>query len=1157
MDFSGMNERSARASADSNLPRLKPGGLKRGFFRSAEALLPRMNAGAPTERRRGSVRDAASADSNLPRLKPEGLKRGFFRSAEALLPRMNAGAPTERQGEAPRRSLPRMNVGAPTERRRGPVRDAEAVHSYFPRLKPAWVIAASGIVAVAALGAAITAATVTLDRAESFFGLRAYPAGYIPAGARERTIEQMRAMSASAGSDQLVWKSIAMDSTAAANYDGAFGPAGAIAPVRAIEIDPTDPTGKTVYVGAASGGVWKTTDGVNWIPLTDNQPSLAIRSLALDATTSPVTIYAGTGARTAAGNSFYGAGVMKSADGGKTWSATGSAAFSSAGNGGVSIEAISVSPNSGTRRDVLAAVSGSAGAPSVPSGSTSGGTASGGVWRSTDGGATWATVLTAGASVAGFDVAFDPNDRSGMTAYAALGRDNGSGAASAACLTRCGGLFVSTDAGASWKRLAGFDQISDQIFNRVQTGRVSLALGAQSAGKTILYAAIADATPGSANLLGIFKSNDGGATWMTISDPPNHLCAGECFDAMTLRASATDPSVVFAGGAGLARSIDGGSSWQDVMIDRTHTALYPGQHSIAVSSNDSVLYVGNDGGVWSSADVADAGVAAGSHTWSNINGKSSASGLNISQLDDGPSGSAALRQIGIGASASGAHAAGLPNRVQTSSAADPRDARVAYATFSGFSGMNGDTLGHVFMTASGGAEWSDISGNLPNIPVNSVVADPEIADTLYVATDIGVFATNDRGAAWTQLGAGLPIVPVTSLALQPASRVLTAATFGRGAWDLRLGGGMAFHLTSLSPASAAVGAASFTLNVKGSGFTNQSTIRLNSTALTPTTLKADGSLAAIVPAGLLKTGGAINVSVIDNGSVTNSVVLAVTNPVPTLTSISPTSVTVGFGEFDLTVTGTNFVTGSVINFGNTSLTPIGSQSSTSLTVEVPTNAFATAAVIAVSVTNPAPGGGTTSTISFDVQDYAYGPITPTIATVTGGFTAQYKIPVIALNGFDVPLTLTCTGAPSNSVCSFEPTSITPTASGATETMLVTTESNTFAPPMGGRDRGIPPELRKFWPALAGVLGIMLLIAWLSGRAGNRAWRRRFALATSLAGITFAGILAGCSSGGSGGTPVGTYQITITAAEETTSGVITVAIASHQVMVTLIVQQTPQ
>ncbi len=1088
VDFFGMNERRARVRAQSNLPRLKPEELKRGFFRSAEALLPRMNAGAPTE---------------------------------------NPVAHTEKRG-------------APSERRRGSLID-EGAHSKLPRLKRAWVIAMGGIFVLAALGAAITAATVNLDREESFFAPRAYPAGYIPAGARERAIEQMRAMSVAAGGDQPAWKSIPADSVAAPNFGAAYGPADAISPVRAIEIDPTDPSGKTVYVGAASGGVWKTTDGVNWIPLTDNQPSMAIRSLALDATTSPVTIYAGTGERTADGHNFYGAGVLKSADEGQTWSASGSAAFSSAGSGGVSIEALSVSPNAGTHRDLLAGVSGATG---------------GGVWRSVDGGTSWAPALTAGASIAGFDVAFDPNDHSGLTAYAALGRDNASGASGVACLTLCGGIFISNDAGASWKRLEGFDQIANQAFNRVQTGRVALALGPQAAGKTIVYAAVADATSGSANLLGIFKSNDGGTTWVRISDPPNHLCTNDCFDAMTLRASATDPLVVFAGGVGLARSIDGANTWQDVTIDRAHTALYPEQHSIALNANGSMLYAGNDGGVWSSADVANAGVAAGAHAWSDASGGSSAGSLNISQIDS-ESGSAVLPgRVVLGATSFlTALAPGLPTRVETSSVADARDARVEYATFSGFSGINGDTLGHVFMTASGGAQWSDISGNLPNIPVNDLVVDPALADTLYVATDIGVFATSDRGATWAPLGAGLPIVPVTSLALQPASRVLSAATFGRGAWELQFGGGTAFHLDSLSPATAKAGAASFTLNVKGSGFTNQSTIRLNSTPLTPTTLRPDGSLAAIVPAKLLKAGGSISVSVVDSGSVTNSATLAVTNPVPSVSSITPTSITVGNGEFALTVAGTNFVTGSVVNFGNTSLTPIGSSSATSLTVEVPTSAIATAAVINVSVTNPTPGGGTSGTETFDVQDYALGPVTPTIATVAGGFTAQYKIPVTGLNGFNVPLTLTCSGVPANAVCSFSPTSVTPAASAVTETMLVTTESNSFAP-TGGPGRRIPPDYRKYWPLIGTLTGLLILLAWISLRAGSQEWRRRFVVAACITGIAFAGTLSGCVSGGAGGTAVGTYQITITAeATAVTTGGTTVTIASHEVMVTLIVTQT--
>ena len=1017
------------------------------------------------------------------------------------------------------------------------------------RVRRGWVIAMGGIIAVAALGAAVTAATVTLERVKEFFETRAYPAGYIPAGARELAIEKMKAMSVAASGDQPVWKSIGAASMGFPNRSGSGAPVDNAEPVRAIEIDPTDPTGKTVYVGGASGGVWKTSDGVNWIPLTDNQPSMAIRSMALDVTTSPVTIYAGTGERTADGHNFYGAGVMKSADGGQTWSASGDAAFSRGASGDVSIEALSVSRNSGTHRDVLAAVSESSGASSAAT--------SGGVWRSADGGGTWTLVLTGGAGIAGFDVAFDANDRTGMTAYAALGRDNAGSASGATCASACGGLYVSSDAGASWKRLVGFDQVTNQFFNQARIGRVALTLGASSAGtsagKTILYAAVADATTGSASFLGVFKSNDGGASWMKISDPPNRLCAGECRDAMTLRASTSDPSLVFAGGAGLSRSIDGGNSWQDVTTDRKGAALFPGQLAIALSRDGSVLDAGNDNGVWTSTDVSNSGLPAESHAWKNLNGIPSAAPLNIYELENlcGLGWNCASDVIRSGP------APGLPGRFQSSYWRDPNDGSIQYAGFSGFSGVNGDALGHVFMTASGGAQWSDISGNLPNVPVNDLVVDRAAADTIYVATDIGVFATSDRGASWAPLGAGLPIVPVTALSFEPASRVLTAATFGRGAWELQLGGGRAFQLTSLSPASAKAGAESFTLNVTGSGFSNQSAIRLGSTTLTPTTLNADGSLAAVVPAELLKTGGAINVSVVDNGSVTNSVVLDVTNPVPTLTMISPTSVTVGFGEFELTVTGTNFVTGSVINFGNSSLTPIGTQSSTTLTVEVPTSAFAAAAVISVSVTNPAPGGGTTLPIFFNIQDYAFGPVTPTLATVTGGFTAQYKFNVIALNGFDVPLTLTCSGAPSNSVCSFAPTSITPTAAGATETMLVTTERNTIAPPIGGRGRGISQELRKFWPALAGVLGILLLMAWLSARTRNRAWRRRFSLATSLAGIAFAGILAGCSSGGSGGTPVGTYQITITGAEETTNGVTTVAIASHQVMVTLIVQQTPQ
>ncbi|HXW17091.1 MAG TPA: hypothetical protein VEJ39_02230, partial [Candidatus Acidoferrales bacterium] len=696
------------------------------------------------------------------------------------------------------------------------------------------------------------AAGAVIDSAGAIFAPRAYPAGYIPVGAREQAVKQMRAMNAPGNGAQRVWHSVSSRASATPN-SSVTSP---IAAVNAIAIDPSDTTDKTIYAGAAAGGVWKATDGAHWRPLTDNQPSLAIRSLALDAATSPATIYAGTGARTESGESFYGAGVMKSSDGGTTWTTSGSAAFlNDPDGGGVSIEALAVSPNLNTHGILLAGVSASHGAASANANS-------GGVWRSTDGGATWTSALGAPAGGAGFDVKFDPGDSSGRTAYAALGQSSGNAPAPCDSATRCNGIYMTLDAGANWTRLAGLDRVA----NGARFGKIALALGAQRGAKTILYAAIADF--GSRNFFGIFKSGDGGTTWAAVASPPNGLCASECSDGMTLAVSPSDSTTIFAGGMKLYRSIDGANSWEDVTTDRAGATLPSSQHAIAVSHDGALIYAANDRGVWSSADVVDAGVAAGSHVWNGLIGRSSASSLSIAQFI----GDAGLEpDASRGENPSGAGGAnGLPNRVETSFVGDPHDARISYATFSGFSGINGDRLGHVFMTASGGAQWRDISANLPNIPANKVVVDPDLAETLYVATDIGVFVTSDQGASWEPLGTGLPLVPVTSLALEESSRTLTAQTWGRGAWMLPI---------------------------------------------------------------------------------------ADQNPLPTVTSISPTSVDVGNGEFELTVTGTNFIPSSVINFGDTSLTPIGNTSSTTMNAEVPTSAFATASVINVSVTNPSPGGG--------------------------------------------------------------------------------------------------------------------------------------------------------------------------------------------------------
>lgn len=136
---------------------------------------------------------------------------------------------------------------------------------------------------------------------------------------------------------------------------------------------------------------------------------------------------------------------------------------------------------------------------------------------------------------------------------------------------------------------------------------------------------------------------------------------------------------------------------------------------------------------------------------------------------------------------------GLPKRYVTQLAIPNTDPDTAYATFGGFSGFNDDNLGHVFTATLAKdvktTQWMDISGTmdgkkLMNIPVNDIVIDPDLRNTLYVATDIGVFYTSDAGKTWQTLGTGLPRVAVMSLKLDANSRTLRAGTFGLSAWDL-------------------------------------------------------------------------------------------------------------------------------------------------------------------------------------------------------------------------------------------------------------------------------------------------------------------------------------------------------------------------------------
>jgi photosystem II stability/assembly factor-like uncharacterized protein len=113
--------------------------------------------------------------------------------------------------------------------------------------------------------------------------------------------------------------------------------------------------------------------------------------------------------------------------------------------------------------------------------------------------------------------------------------------------------------------------------------------------------------------------------------------------------------------------------------------------------------------------------------------------------------------------------------------ADPQNANIAYATFTGF--YEGDDTPYVLRTSDGGTSWTNITGNLPQAPVNTIA---QSRGRLLVGSEVGVFMSTDGGATWLALGTGLPMVPVMDLRVHEPTNTLYAATFGRGMWKTTL-----------------------------------------------------------------------------------------------------------------------------------------------------------------------------------------------------------------------------------------------------------------------------------------------------------------------------------------------------------------------------------
>jgi uncharacterized protein (TIGR03437 family) len=175
-------------------------------------------------------------------------------------------------------------------------------------------------------------------------------------------------------------------------------------------------------------------------------------------------------------------------------------------------------------------------------------------------------------------------------------------------------------------------------------------------------------------------------------------------------------------------------------------------------------------------------------------------------------------------------------------------------------------------------------------------------------------------------------------------------------------------ITTLQPAAAVVGGLAFTLTVSGTGFVSNSMIEWNEAAQATAFVNVT-TLTAQIPATLIASTGTARVRVVTpapGGGASSVVNFGITNPLPTLTSLTPSSANAGGAAFNLTVTGTNFRSDSVIRWNDADRTTTF-VSATELRAAIPAADIASPGIAAVKVFTPAPGGGTTAGLSFIVS----------------------------------------------------------------------------------------------------------------------------------------------------------------------------------------------
>jgi len=350
----------------------------------------------------------------------------------------------------------------------------------------------------------------------------------------------------------------------------AIGPAamdGRIADIAGIR----DGQRLTIYVGSASGGVWKSADsGTTFKPVFDKQPSLSIGSIAIDPQ-NPKTVWVGTGEAWTRNSVSVGTGVYRSRDGGDNWESMGL-------TDSEHVSRMIVHPKDSNT--VYACALGHLWNSNTERG----------VFKTTDGGKTWNKVLYRNDGTGCAELTMDPQDSA--TLYAAMWdvrrephnfRSGGPGS----------GLFKSTDGGATWHELRKGLPEGD-------LGRIGIAVAASNHAR--VYAVVE-----AKNHTALFRSDDAGDSWTEVNSSFN--VSGRPFYFARLAVDPKNADRVYKPGFFLTVSEDAGKSFSaafSVSEDQPGEALHSDMHALWINpENPDQMLVGTDGGVYQSLDQAN------------------------------------------------------------------------------------------------------------------------------------------------------------------------------------------------------------------------------------------------------------------------------------------------------------------------------------------------------------------------------------------------------------------------------------------------------------------------------------------------------------------------------------------------------------------------